>query len=103
MSSWGSFSQTYVNPEHLKQAEQQVDVFMGMFNRIMNACQDKCIPNHYHEPDLNKGEQKCIDRCVAKYMSIQTIMGERMKHMSPLAEPTNNNNNNNDSFSPDSL
>lgn len=32
--SWsGSFSQTYVNPQHLQQAEQQVDVFMGMFNR----------------------------------------------------------------------
>lgn len=68
----------------------------------MTACQDKCIPNHYHEPDLNKGEQKCIDRCTAKYMSIQMIMGERMKHMSPLAEPIDNNNNK-DSFSPDPL
>lgn len=66
----------------------------------MGACQEKCIPNHYHEPDLNKGEQQCIDRCVAKYMSIQTIMGERMKHLSPLAQPTDNNAT--DSFSPDS-
>lgn len=67
----------------------------------MGACQEKCIPTHYHEPDLNKGEQQCIDRCVAKYMSIQKIMGERMQHLSPLAQ-TNDNNNTNDSFSPDS-
>jgi hypothetical protein len=33
MSSWSSFAQTYVNPQHLQEAEQQVDVFMGMFNR----------------------------------------------------------------------
>lgn len=104
--SWsGSFSQTYVNPQHLQQAEQQVDVFMGMFNRIMSACQEKCIPHHYHEPDLNKGEQMCIDRCVAKYMSIQGIMGERMKDMAPTLNTSNNNTNttNTDGFSPDSL
>jgi hypothetical protein len=64
----------------------------------MTACQDKCIPTNYHEPDLNKGEQKCIDRCVGKYMSIQAIMGERMKDMAP---GTGNNNTNNDGFSPD--
>lgn len=71
----------------------------------MGACQEKCIPNNYHEPDLNKGEQKCIDRCVAKYMSIQAIMGERMKHLSPIVQTNDNinaNNNANDSFSPDS-
>ncbi|KAI8987479.1 Tim10/DDP family zinc finger-domain-containing protein [Mycotypha africana] len=80
MSYYSSFAQTYVDPQHLQEAEQQVDAFMGM---IMTACQDKCIPTKYHEPDLNKGEQKCIDRCVAKYMSIQKIMSERMKHMVP--------------------
>jgi hypothetical protein len=63
----------------------------------MEACQEKCIPNNYHDPDLNKGEQKCIDRCVEKYMSIQAMMGERMKDMSP----TFNNSSSDDSFSPD--
>lgn len=69
----------------------------------MEACQEKCIPNNYHEPDLNKGEQKCIDRCVGKYMSIQGMLGERMKDMAPTAGGGNNSNANNDSFSPDPL
>lgn len=69
----------------------------------MSACQEKCIPNHYHEPDLNKGEQMCIDRCVGKYMSIQGLMGERMKDMAPNFSTDNNNNTNNDNFSPDPL
>lgn len=54
----------------------------------MSACQEKCIPNNYHEPDLNKGEQKCIDRCVAKYMSIQFMLGEKMKTLAPTADNT---------------
>lgn len=33
MSWTGSFTQTYVDPQHLQEAEQQVDAFMGMFNR----------------------------------------------------------------------
>lgn len=32
--SWsGSFSQNYVDPQHLIEAEQQIEVFMGMFQR----------------------------------------------------------------------
>ncbi|KAL9548284.1 hypothetical protein MBANPS3_005765 [Mucor bainieri] len=97
MSWTGSFTQTYVDPQHLLEAEQQVDAFMGMFNRIMSACQEKCIPNNYHEPDLNKGEQKCIDRCVGKYMSIQGMLGDKMKHLAPGYASTTNS----DGFSPD--
>ncbi|KAI9253215.1 Tim10/DDP family zinc finger-domain-containing protein [Sporodiniella umbellata] len=88
--SWNSsYAQNIVDPQHLIEAEQQVEVFMGMYNRIIKACQDKCIPNNYHEPDLNKGEQKCIDRCVPKYMSIQFMLGEKMRHLAP--QPQNNN------------
>ncbi|KAI8367445.1 hypothetical protein EDC96DRAFT_480373 [Choanephora cucurbitarum] len=84
--SWsGSFSQNYVDPQHLKEAEQQVEIFMGI---VMSACQEKCIPNNYHEPDLNKGEQKCIDRCVTKYMSIQFMLGEKMKTLAPTPDNT---------------
>ncbi|KAI9487749.1 MAG: hypothetical protein EXX96DRAFT_475364 [Benjaminiella poitrasii] len=84
--SWSSsFTQTYVDPQHLMEAEQQIDAFMGM---IMAACREKCIPNNYHEPDLNKGEQKCIDRCVVKYRSIQSMIGERMKDMAPTTTAT---------------
>ncbi|ORE23238.1 protein transporter tim10 [Rhizopus azygosporus] len=85
--SWsGSFSQNYVDPQHLIEAEQQIEVFMGI---ITQACHDKCIPTKYHEPDLNKGEQKCIDRCVGKYMSIQTLLGEKLRHLAPGNDPQN--------------
>ncbi|KAI8078106.1 Tim10/DDP family zinc finger-domain-containing protein [Gilbertella persicaria] len=84
--SWsGSYAQNFVDPQHLQEAEQQVDIFMGI---VMSACQEKCIPSNYHEPDLNKGEQKCIDRCVAKYMSIQFMLGEKMKSMAPTTNTT---------------
>lgn len=73
------------------------DIYWYMDDRIMSACQEKCIPNNYHEPDLNKGEQKCIDRCVGKYMSIQGILGEKMKHLAPGYASTANS----DGFSPD--
>ncbi|KAI8985333.1 Tim10/DDP family zinc finger-domain-containing protein [Pilobolus umbonatus] len=79
--SWSdSFSQNYVDPAHLAEAEQQIEVFTGI---VSAACQEKCIPHKYHDGDLHKGEQKCVDRCVAKYMSIQTLVGQSMKHLVP--------------------
>ncbi|KAL0073124.1 Tim10/DDP family zinc finger-domain-containing protein [Phycomyces blakesleeanus] len=96
MSSWGSFSQTYVNPENLIAAEKQVDAFMGLYNRILETCQVKCVPTDYHEPDLNKGESKCIDRCVGKYVGFQKLIAQKMEENGPTP-PTSS------SFSPDNL
>ncbi|KAI8388750.1 Tim10/DDP family zinc finger-domain-containing protein [Radiomyces spectabilis] len=79
MSMWGSYSQTYVNPENLVQAEQEVDSFMQLYNKILDRCQVKCIPTNYHEPELNKGEMVCIDRCVAKYFAVQKLLSQKME------------------------
>ncbi|KAI9277115.1 Tim10/DDP family zinc finger-domain-containing protein [Phascolomyces articulosus] len=77
--SWsGSFSQNFVNPDNLVQAEQEFDAFMDLYQRIMTTCRNKCIPPHYHEPDLNKGESVCIDRCVFKYGAVQKLLGKKM-------------------------
>jgi len=35
-----------------------------VFNRLVSSCHAKCIATRYAEPDLNKGESVCIDRCV---------------------------------------
>ena len=48
------------------------------FIRLMDTCRSKCIPPHYHEPDLNKGEMTCIDRCVFKYGAVQKYLGKKM-------------------------
>lgn len=63
---------------------------MISFARILTTCRDKCIPNNYHEPELNKGEQKCVDRCVVKYMSFQGLMAERLRPMAPGYNNTDN-------------
>ncbi|KAI8336627.1 Tim10/DDP family zinc finger-domain-containing protein [Chlamydoabsidia padenii] len=89
MSSWTSFSQAYVNPDNLVIAEQQVDAFMELYNRIIDNCQTKCIPPHYREPDLHKGEMVCVDRCVAKYFAFQRVLGEKLQKKYPDMIPTN--------------
>lgn len=55
--------------------------------RIIEQCRVKCIPTHYHEPDLNKGEMVCIDRCVFKYGEIQRLLAKKMeeKDKEPVA------------------
>ncbi|KAF7725191.1 protein transporter tim10 [Apophysomyces ossiformis] len=100
MSMWSSYSQTYVNPDNLILAEQQVDQFMQLYNRILETCRNKCIPIKYHEGDLNKGEMMCIDRCVAKYGAIQKHLSDKLEK-SPL-NPAQNTTNNND-FSDNTL
>ncbi|CAO3649314.1 unnamed protein product [Cunninghamella blakesleeana] len=96
--SWNNFSQQFVNPENLALAEKQVDEFMDLFNRIVSQCRTKCIPNHYREPDLHKGEMVCIDCCVVKYLKMQQVLGVKMQEAYPdtfsQQGPLNNNNNN---------
>lgn len=100
----GSYAQQYVNPQNLEAAEQEIEMFMDLYNRyakhsfaiamklpvivtltllfvhsILANCRNKCIPRKYHEPDLSKGEMVCIDRCVAKYISIQKMLGKKME------------------------
>ncbi|ORX53158.1 hypothetical protein DM01DRAFT_1322900 [Hesseltinella vesiculosa] len=86
MSMWTSYSQAYVNPDNLVEAERQVDSFMSL---IVEKCQKKCIPTHYREGDLNKGEMVCIDRCVAKYAAFERKLGEKLQEAYPNSIPSN--------------
>ena len=40
----------------------------------------QCIAPKYREPDLQKGEAVCIDRCVAKYLEIHERIGVHFHH-----------------------
>ena len=43
------------------------------------SCHTKCIGTKYAEPDLNKGESVCVDRCVAKFFEVNKKVGEKMQ------------------------
>lgn len=43
---------------------EQLEMITDVFNRLVGSCHSKCISPRYAEPDLNKGESVCVDRCV---------------------------------------
>ncbi|ODQ77280.1 hypothetical protein BABINDRAFT_41668 [Babjeviella inositovora NRRL Y-12698] len=71
-----NLSQLEVNQDKIKLAEIQFEAMSQTFNTIMYLCKEKCIPHLYGELELLKGEQICIDRCVAKYMTANRKVGE---------------------------
>ncbi|KAG7214490.1 hypothetical protein INR49_023002 [Caranx melampygus] len=57
-------------------AELEVEMMADMYNRMTNACHRKCVPPHYKEAELTKGESVCLDRCVAKYLDLHEKLGQ---------------------------
>ena len=55
---------------------------------MTTACQKKCIPSKYKDPDLTKGEAVCVDRCVAKYLEIHDRVGKKLTALSQQDEAT---------------
>ena len=53
---------------------------------IVDACHKKCIVPNYADGDLNKGESVCVDRCVAKYLEVNKIIGEKFGSMAQQAQ-----------------
>lgn len=49
--------------------------------RIADSCHKKCISTNYDQADLSQGEAVCIDRCVAKFIDVNTKVGEKMQQM----------------------
>nr|XP_036852704.1 mitochondrial import inner membrane translocase subunit Tim10 [Manis javanica] len=50
--------------------------------RMTSACHRKCVPPHYKEAELSKGESVCLDRCVSKYLDIHERMGKKLTELS---------------------
>ncbi len=63
-------------------AELEIEMMSDMYRRMSNACQQKCIPSHFREGDLSKGEAVCLDRCVAKYFDIYERLGRKLSQIS---------------------
>ncbi|KAF8599278.1 hypothetical protein BDV93DRAFT_526225 [Ceratobasidium sp. AG-I] len=62
-------------------ATAELDMITDVFNRLVSSCHSKCISTRYAEPDLNKGESVCIDRCVAKFFEVNRKVGEKLQNM----------------------
>ncbi|KAJ1922502.1 protein transporter tim10 [Tieghemiomyces parasiticus] len=63
-------------------AEQEIEMVTDLFNRVSDSCLKKCIPDTYLEPDLNKGESVCLDRCVAKFFEVNKQVGAKLQDIS---------------------
>ncbi|EPX74633.1 Tim9-Tim10 complex subunit Tim10 [Schizosaccharomyces octosporus yFS286] len=76
-----------VNPQNIAMAEQEVELSVEIFNRMVSSCHKKCIATPYKEAELTKGESVCIDRCVAKYFESSKVLGEHMKKIGEQNAP----------------
>lgn len=54
-----------VSSAQIEAATAELEMVTDVFNRLVSSCHAKCISTRYAEPDLNKGESICIDRCVS--------------------------------------
>ncbi|XP_056136773.1 mitochondrial import inner membrane translocase subunit Tim10 [Lampris incognitus] len=63
-------------------AELEVEMMADMYNRMTKACRRKCVPPHYKEAELTKGESVCLDRCVAKYLDLHEKLGRKLTELS---------------------
>ncbi|KZS96153.1 hypothetical protein SISNIDRAFT_451850 [Sistotremastrum niveocremeum HHB9708] len=70
-----------INPQTVEMAVTELEMVTDVFNRIVNTCHNKCISTRYAEPDLNKGESVCVDRCVAKFFEVNKKIGEKLQAM----------------------
>ncbi|QRV76861.1 import inner membrane translocase subunit TIM10 [Ceratobasidium sp. AG-Ba] len=70
-----------INPAAIEMATAELDMITDVFNRLVSSCHAKCISTRYAEPDLNKGESVCIDRCVAKFFEVNKKVGEKLQTM----------------------
>lgn len=57
-------------------------VIISFTLRMTNACHRKCVPPHYKEAELTKGESVCLDRCVAKYLDLHERLGRKLTELS---------------------
>lgn len=52
---------------------------MLMVSSLISSCSQKCLSTDYREPDLNKGESVCLDRCVSKFFEVNLKVSEKMQ------------------------
>ncbi|KAJ3067339.1 protein transporter tim10 [Podochytrium sp. JEL0797] len=55
--------------------ELAAEVEADFRRRLIANCQSKCVsPAYLQDGELNKGEAVCLDRCVHKFMAVNTLV-----------------------------
>lgn len=73
------YSNANVDPERIQLAEVQFEAMSNTFNKVLRTCRNKCIGERYGEGELNTGELSCSDRCVAKYVKANVLVGTHIQ------------------------
>lgn len=60
----------------------QLEMVTDTFNKLVSSCHAKCISQRFAEPDLNKGESVCIDRCVSKFFLVNKAVSNEAESAS---------------------
>ncbi|EGG01821.1 uncharacterized protein MELLADRAFT_38961 [Melampsora larici-populina 98AG31] len=84
----GSSQPTASSSAAMDSAVTELEMVSDLFNRLVRSCHTKCIGNRYAEPDLNKGESVCVDRCVEKFFNVNAKVGERMQAKGNSGSPS---------------
>lgn len=71
----GGSQQTASGPDPIFAAKTELEMYTDLFNKIASTCFEKCASRKHREPDLALGEMTCTDRCVAKYLESQQLVG----------------------------
>ena len=75
MSSF--FSPPSTAPSSLKLAKTEISLYTSLFSLLSSSCHSSCRSSS--TPDLEIGEQVCVDRCVRKFMEAQGRVGVVMR------------------------
>ncbi|XP_019233360.1 PREDICTED: mitochondrial import inner membrane translocase subunit TIM10 [Nicotiana attenuata] len=59
-------------------AEKEMEYRVESFNKLTQTCFNKCVDRRYKDPELNIGENSCIDRCVSKYWQVTNLIGQML-------------------------
>lgn len=88
LGSASQYSNVQADPEKIKLADVQFTVVASTFNKLLARCLEKCIGHEYGESELNTGEASCVDRCVAKFVKANALVGQQVQYvMRPEAMP----------------
>ncbi|GMM33532.1 Tim12 protein [Saccharomycopsis crataegensis] len=77
-----------INEQRLMIADFQFTAGSKAYENAFKSCLKQCIPHHYTEGELNKGETVCADRCVVKFMKANLLIGQYIQQ-TKFANPQN--------------
>eukprot|EP00540_Astrosyne_radiata_P002414 CAMPEP_0116828256 /NCGR_PEP_ID=MMETSP0418-20121206/3556_1 /TAXON_ID=1158023 /ORGANISM="Astrosyne radiata, Strain 13vi08-1A" /LENGTH=105 /DNA_ID=CAMNT_0004457127 /DNA_START=63 /DNA_END=380 /DNA_ORIENTATION=- len=72
---FGQQEQKPSGPDPVFAASLEMEMYTDLFNKIASTCFSKCAARKHKDADLALGEMSCTDRCVAKYLESQELVG----------------------------